>query len=194
MGRGYIATAPICGPLLMFSRNVRCWGPTKIQGNVAKKKTELRSFPLGLEPLYPPPSELLSKQTCYGKGVRRLTTCKKKQSVSIQRCRPHHNGPPAFILSFLPSYHFFFVEQFTASLPLGREPLCPPTGELMSKQVCSAKCERCRMTCKAFQHQRRPHCRDVVLTKLVPLASCCHFPLCSFVIFGIVGCRGPPTG
>ena len=102
------------------------------------------------------------------------------------------NGPPAFILPFLPSSHFFFVEKFAASLPLGREPLCPPIGGLVSKPMCSANCERCRMTCKSFSiptasplrrcipHNKVSQFRDVVLTIMVPPPSYCHF--CQVII------------
>ena len=47
------------------------------------RKNGLRFFPLGREPLCPPPRELLGKQTASTKAEKRRTTCKRFKINSV---------------------------------------------------------------------------------------------------------------
>ena len=76
-------------------------------------------------------------------------------------------------MSFLPRFNSSFLvwKNGLPSFPLGREPLCRRTYELLGKERSSAKAERRPTTCKRFQDQQRHWFGDIVLTTLVPQAS-----------------------
>ena len=133
-----------------------------------------QSGPAGYKP---PPLFTRGGSSCSSQGRRQgepWGTSPRPSALTYlpQRCSPHNIAPSGFKLPFLPSFHLFFLETFVSSLPLDPEPLCPPRGGLVSKEMCSAKCERCRMTCKSFSTKTAsPLRRCSPFKTLVPLAS-----------------------
>ena len=70
----------------------------------------------------------------------------------------------------------FFRQTHPRCFPLSCELLCHPLGELMGKQLCSAKGARRHITCKRVQDQQRHKFGDAVMTRFVLLGEFLNRP------------------